>query len=102
MTRPFALLLLLPTLCLPLSACFLFESKQTRALRASPDYRSGYDDGCGTAASVSANPRADTQRRDDNAFASNLAYRMGWQEGYGACRPMPDISPMGGGGLPRN
>jgi hypothetical protein len=99
MTRPFALLLLV--LCLPLSACFLFESKQTRALRASPDYRAGYGDGCGTAASVSANPRADTQRRDDEAFSGNQAYRLGWQEGYGVCRPMPNASPMGGTSLPR-
>ena len=97
--RPLLLLLLL---CLPLSGCFLFESKQTRALRASPDYRAGYDDGCNTAASVSANPRADTQVRDDAAFAGNQAYRMGWQEGYGACRPMPSASSMGGAQLPRN
>ena len=31
---------------LPLAACSLFQSKQTRALRRSPDYRAGYQDGC--------------------------------------------------------
>lgn len=81
-------LLLLLILSPVLAGCFLFESKQTRALRASPDYRSGYGDGCDTASVVSANPRADTRVRDDQAFAGNTAYRMGWNEGYGACRPM--------------
>jgi hypothetical protein len=83
-----------------LSGCFLFESKATRALRASPDYKSGYGDGCASAGTVSANPRADTQIRDDQAFAGNNAYRMGWNEGYGACRPMQN-SPIGGMTTPR-
>src|ERR1700744_2873982 len=82
---PAALLLLLPLL----TGCALFESKQTRALRASPDYKSGYGDGCSSASVVNANPRADTQIRDDQAFAGNAAYRMGWNEGFGACRPAP-------------
>jgi len=90
------LLLLLPLL----ASCALFESKQTRALRASPDYKSGYGDGCSSAGAVSANPRADTQMRDDQAFAGNAAYRMGWNEGYGACRPMQN-SPIGGMSAPR-
>ncbi len=98
MVKPVHLLLLA---ALPLSGCFLFESKATRALRATPDYRAGYSDGCATAGSVSANPRADTQRRDDQAFAGNRAYRLGWQDGYGACRPMPNVSPTGGVDLPR-
>jgi hypothetical protein len=92
---------LLPLILLPLlSGCFLFESKATRALRASPDYKSGYGDGCASAGTVSANPRADTQIRDDQAFAGNNAYRMGWNEGYGACRPMQN-SPIGGMSTPR-
>jgi hypothetical protein len=93
-------LLLLPLLALSLAGCALFESKQTRALRASPDYRAGYGDGCSTASTVSANPRADTQNRDDQAYAGNTAYRMGWNEGYGACRPMPN-TPIGGMSTPR-
>ena len=38
--------------------------------------------------------------RDDQAFAGNAAYRMGWNEGYGACRPMQN-SPIGGMSAPR-
>jgi len=98
MTRPLTLLLLLPIL----SGCFLFESRQTRALRGSPDYRAGYGDGCASASVTSANPNASTQQRDDQAFADNRGYRMGWQEGYGACRPAPSLSPMNGAAsLPR-
>jgi hypothetical protein len=91
-----SLLLLLPLL----ANCALFESKQTRTLRASPDFKAGYGDGCATAGTVSANPRADTQTRDDQAFAGNAAYRLGWNEGYGACRPMQN-SPIGGMTEPR-
>ncbi len=97
MTKPHFLILLLPLL----AGCFLFESKATRALRASPDYRAGYSDGCASAAAVSANPRADTERRDADAFSGNTAYRLGWQEGNGVCRPMPNVSPMSGVQLPR-
>jgi len=93
MTRPTLLLLLLPLL----GGCFLFESKATRAMRASPDYKAGYSDGCASAATVSANPRADTQVRDTEAYGGNNAYRMGWNEGHGACRPLP-ANPGGGGG----
>ena len=90
MPKASALLLLVPLL----AGCALFESKETRALRASPNYRAGYGDGCNSASAVSANPRADTQMRDNDAFSGNAAYRMGWQEGFGACRPMPPMSPM--------
>lgn len=93
-----ALLVLLVPL---LAGCALFESKRTRALRATPDYKAGYSDGCATAGSVSANPRADTTMRDDQAYDGNEAYRMGWGEGFGACRPMTQ-APLGGGlGAPR-
>jgi len=101
MTKPFALFLLLPLAIPLLAGCALFESKQTRAMRASPDYKAGYGDGCASAGAVSANPRADTGVRDDQAFSGNEAYRMGWQEGFGACRPMPQNSPAGALGAPR-
>jgi hypothetical protein len=76
------LVLLLPLL----AGCALFESKATRAMRASPDYRAGYSDGCGSANSNSANPRADPMLRNETAYAGNRAYRMGWGEGFGSCR----------------
>lgn len=88
MTKPAYLLLLPPLLCVCLSGCALFESKATRAMRNSPDYKAGYSDGCDSASAVSANPRADTQVRDDQAYSQIPAYRMGWNEGHGACRPL--------------
>ena len=97
--RPLAALILLLPL---LAGCSLFESRATRALRASPDYRAGYQDGCASSNS-SANPRADTQVRDRDAYAGNAAYRRGWNEGYGGCRSttmQTQGNPMAGGGLP--
>ena len=97
MNRTLAVLALL----LPLSACALFESPATRALRRTPDYRAGYGDGCASANS-SANPRADTQIRDADAYRGNPAYRRGWNEGLGACRSATQMqnNPMAGSGLP--
>jgi hypothetical protein len=102
---------------LPLAACALFESKQTRALRRSPDYRVGYQDGCNSAWGPDANKRHDdTIVRDDAQYKNNKAYHMGWDRGLSACRstgytggalpgtvpsgPVPDINP-GNGGRPR-
>ena len=73
-------------LLLPLLAgCALFESPATRALRATPEYRAGYNDGCASAV-PSANPRADTRVRDESAYATNRGYRQGWGEGFSGCR----------------
>ena len=103
MTRAgFVLILLLPLL----AGCALFESKATRAMRASPDFRAGYGDGCASANNGSANPRADTMLRDDNAYQLNGPYRLGWNEGFGACRGMANQStrratdPLGGMPMP--
>lgn len=87
------LLLLIPLL----TGCALFESKTVRALRASPDYRAGYGDGCASAR-TSANPRANTEQRDNDAYSGNDAYRLGWQDGLGACRAMATPMP---GQMPR-
>jgi hypothetical protein len=110
-----AIVLLL--LILPLSACALFESKQERALRRSPDYKAGYQDGCNSSWSPDANKRHDdTIVRDDQLYQNNKAYRVGWNTGLNVCRsagntggaqqgtvpsgPIPDQNP-GNGGLPR-
>ena len=101
MNRPLtALILRLPLL----AGCSLFESRATRALRASPDYRAGYGDGCAST-NASANPRADTRIRDADAYAGNAAYRRGWYEGYGGCRGAQQMqnnpnNSVSGGGLP--
>jgi hypothetical protein len=104
-------------LLLPLSGCGLFTSKETRALRRSPDYKAGYQDGCNSAWSPDANKRHDdTIVRDDEQYQKNKAYRTGWNTGLNACRstgysggalpgtvpsgPVPDMNP-GNGGRPR-
>lgn len=110
--RPIILLLLF----LPLAACTLFESRQMRALRRSPDYHAGYQDGCSSAWGPDANKRRDdTTVRDDQQYKNNKAYRLGWNQGLNSCRasargaampgspssaPVPDINP-GNGGVPR-
>jgi hypothetical protein len=112
--RPIILVFLL----LPLAACSLFTSKETRALQKSPDYKAGYQDGCNSAWSPDADKRKDdTIVRDDQQYKDNRAYHVGWNRGLNACRsttgysggalpgtvpsgPIPDQNP-GNGGLPR-
>lgn len=84
--RFIALLLLVPLLS-PLGACSLFMSKETRALRKSPDYRAGYQDGCNSAYGQGADKTQDANFvRDEEAYRSNKAYRTGWGRGRSACR----------------
>jgi hypothetical protein len=95
-----------------LAGCGVFAGKQSRALRASPDYKAGYSDGCASAGGQDANMRDEGQVKDDALFRTSKAYRAGWSGGLGACRrgrttpaspsqngPIPDIMP-GGGALP--
>jgi hypothetical protein len=98
-------------LLLPLAGCGLFADRQSRALRASPDYKAGYSDGCASAGGQDANMRGEDQIKDEALFRTSQAYRAGWSGGLGACRrgraapaarqngPIPDIMP-GGGALP--
>lgn len=80
-------LLLLPVLSVSLGACSLFLSKETRALRKSPDYRAGYQDGCNSAYGQGADKSQDaTFVRDEEAYRANKAYRTGWGMGRNACR----------------
>src|SRR5579862_7274702 len=84
-------------LLLPLSACALFPSKQELALRRSPDYRAGYQDGCNSAWSPDANKRHDdTIVRDDQQYKDDKAYHLGWDKGLNACRS----TGYSGGALP--
>ena len=74
-------------LVVPLLGCSLFESKEIRTLRKSPDYRAGYQDGCNSAWSPDADKRHDDSIvRDDKQFQSNRAYHLGWNRGLNACR----------------
>jgi len=98
-----------------LAGCGLFVAKETRALRRSPDYRVGYNDGCASAGGQDADVKDPSPlQRDDQMYAASKAYRAGWGAGLAACRsyapptmgnagpdhgPIPDINP-GGGGVP--
>ncbi len=50
----------------------------------SPEYRSGYTDGCMTA-NDRQNGYGSKVTRDLATFESSEAYRIGWRSGYGAC-----------------
>lgn len=83
-------------LLLPLGACGLFVSKETRQLRKTPDYRMGYQDGCSSAGGADADKRHDTGIvRDEESYRTSKAYRLGWGSGLGACR-----SSASSGGIP--
>jgi hypothetical protein len=105
-------LIAIACLLLAVTGCSLFTSKQTRAMRRTPEYRAGYHDGCASAPGPDANMRQpDDAVRDDEMYANNKAYHSGWGAGYGACRtyatpqtmpaagPIPDSNP-GNGGIP--
>jgi hypothetical protein len=117
MDGPLRRALMLLFLVLPLCACGLFTSRETRALRKSPDYHAGYQDGCNSGWAPDADKRHDdTIVRDDEQYKKNKAYRAGWNTGLNACRstgynggalpgtvpggPIPDLNP-GNGGAPR-
>ena len=99
---------------LGLGGCALFGPKITRAMRSTPEYHAGYQDGCSSAPGPDANQRNGfSQVKDDALFRTNRNYRAGWNSGYTACRPyspqgiprpyaspVPDQNP-GNGGLPR-
>lgn len=54
------------------------------AVRNSPEFQTGYADGCATATTRTAGVADDTQR--DSALAkSSEAYRIGWASGFGSC-----------------
>jgi hypothetical protein len=67
---------------LTLGGCAVFGGPADRALRRTPSYRAGYDDGCAAANNPSANPR-DTQ---ESLTDEDRLYRRGWAGGYQACR----------------
>ena len=82
-TRLLAAFALVPLL----SACVFLEGPVSRQEEKSPNFKSGYDDGCATASTVSANMRKQSDVRDMALFRTDKAYRAGWSAGYTACRP---------------
>jgi predicted small lipoprotein YifL len=91
---------------LSLAGCgILFPSAKERAAKNSPDFRSGYTDGCASATTQDTNYRHD-QVRDEGLYKSSKDYRSGWSSGFYNCRtnytheattpgvgPIPDNSP---------
>ena len=72
---------------LPLvSACVFFEGPISRKMEKSPNFKSGYSDGCATASGGTANFREQPDVRDLALFRTDKAYRAGWSAGYTACR----------------
>ena len=86
--------LTLALLAIGLAGCSLFESRETRLMRQSPDYRAGYSDGCATANSASR-----SEVRDAASYKGIRAYTMGWNAGRSLCRtqgadnPFPSVTP---------
>jgi hypothetical protein len=88
------------------SGCgFLFETPAEKAMRATPNFKSGYSDGCATANAQGVNYGRDTTR-DDELYKADKAYRAGWAAGVSSCRanlagsqpgtpqgPIPDSRP---------
>jgi hypothetical protein len=107
-------------LVVPLAACGMFTSKETRAMRRTPDYKAGYQDGCNSAPPQGADrTREEDKVRDEEQYRGNKAYRSGWNRGLSACRsadtgynggalpgtspnsgPIADRNPGNGGGIP--
>jgi len=67
---------------LMLGGCGLFVSPRDRALERTPDFRSGYTDGCAAASAPSANPRD----QQDSLAGETATYKLGYAAGYSACR----------------
>jgi len=86
-------------LLLPLAGCGLFDSKAEKALRNSPDYKAGYNDGCSSAAARGVSPRDTGVIRDEESYKTNPAYRAGWGTGFNGCRIyQPSATPPPGRG----
>jgi hypothetical protein len=85
---------------LALSGC---ESASDRAMRNSPDYKSGYSDGCASAGARGADMRDSGRVRDEQAYRTDRVYSAGWDTGFNTCRgyqssasgpPLPGQGPI--------
>lgn len=72
-------------LSLTLSACAIFGGPADRALRKTPSYRDGYQDGCAAATDAYTNYRKGPLT-DNALYRTDQTYRTGWGNGYQACR----------------
>ena len=67
------------------AGCGLFGSPQDRAVRKSPSFRAGYDDGCAAANQQGADLR-DRIVQDPMLYKTDDVYRAGWSSGFQTCR----------------
>ncbi|MGH6872484.1 MAG: hypothetical protein ACREHE_13360 [Rhizomicrobium sp.] len=94
-------------LALSLAGCTIFGGPADKALRRTPSYREGYQDGCAAATAAYSNLRKGPYT-DNEQFRSDHVYRTGWGNGFQTCRstltpgvhanepasaPLPDVSP---------
>lgn len=91
-----------------LAGCgILLPTAKDRAGKKTPEFRSGYSDGCASATAQDTNHRAE-QMRDENLYKTDAHYRAGWAAGVTNCRtntnrpantpaagPIPDNQPGG-------
>jgi hypothetical protein len=72
-------------MALSVCGCALFGGPADRALRRTPSYRDGYQDGCAAATDANADMRRDPAT-DSELYKTDAIYRHGWGNGYQACR----------------
>ena len=86
-----------------LSGCAVFGGPADRALRKTPSYRDGYQDGCAAATDAYTNFRKGPLT-DNALYRTDQTYRTGWGNGYQACRstltPGVQANSPGQGALP--
>src|SRR5881394_762010 len=84
-----------------LAGCgFIFETQAERATRNTPDFKSGYADGCATA-NAQGTDYGRAQTRDAELYRRSKPYRAGWAAGVSACRSnLADQPGVPGGAIP--
>ncbi len=70
---------------LTLSGCALIGDQADKALRKTPSWRDGYQDGC-AAANDSYTDFRKGPNTDNPLYRTDATYRSGWGNGYQSCR----------------
>ncbi len=93
--------LALAALALLVAGCALFESPEEKAMRNSPSFKAGYEDGCAAETAAGTDYR-DRPVMDKSLYESDAAYRSGWSSGRQACRrtPLPSSATPGANPIP--
>jgi hypothetical protein len=76
---------------LPLAGCIFVATPRDRAVRHTPSFEAGYDDGCAAATDVGASYRHPPE--PNPAYKNDDVYHAGWSNGFNTCRRT--ISPPG-------